>query len=237
MTPHWNDGLTRWNEGGRWLPAVPQLKHHKTMANIALKTNKLPITGKIVKGQQIITMSTGNPLVPGNAAALTAFGNTQADLIAANDAYETSRQVTANLLSQRDDAEAAWNTTLNGLAGVTENATQGVKTAILSAGFDVRGTRTPTPPLQAPAGMNVATNGSPGVSKLKWNPVHGAVSYLVEQSPDPITDQGWVQVDTPTKASCEIGGAEPGKILWFRAAAVNASGAGPWSEPAKRPVM
>ena len=237
MTPHWNDGLTRWNDGGRWLPAVPQSKQDKTMANIALNTNRLPITGKIVKGQQIITMSTGNPLVPGNVAALTAFGNAQADLIAANDAYETSRGVTANLLSQRDDAEAAWNTTLNGLAGVTENATQGDKTAILSAGFDVRGPKTPPPPISAPTGVAVATNGSPGVSKVKWNPVTRAKSYLVEMSPDPITEKSWEQVDTPTKASCEATGAEPGKIQWFRVAAVNASGAGPWSEPAKRPVM
>ena len=161
----------------------------------------------------------------------------RSDFIAANEAYETSRGVTANLFSQRQDAEAAWNTFLNGLAGVTENATQGDRTAILSAGFDVRGTRTPTPPLPAPTALEVATNGSPGVSKLKWKPVRGAKSYLVEQCPEPITPGGWVQVDTPTKASCEIDGAEPGKALWFRVAAVNPTGAGPWSPSAERPVM
>ena len=75
------------------------------------------------------------------------------------------------------------------------------------------------------------------MSKIKWDPAYGAKSYLVEQSPDPITEKSWVQVDTPTKSSCEIEGAEPGKILWFRVAGVNATGAGPWSEPAKRPVM
>ena len=236
MTPHWNDGLTRWNKGGRWPGAVPQ-HTHKNMAIIALKVSQLPITEKFVKGAQIITMSTNNPLVPGNTAAVTAFSNAQADFIAANDAYETSRAVTANLLSQREDAEAAWNMFLNGLAGVTENATQGDRTAILGAGFEVRGTRTPTPPLPAPTALEVATNGSPGVSKLKWKPVRAAKSYLVEESSEPITPDGWVQVDTPTKASCEIDGAEPGRVCWFRVAAVNPTGSGPWSEPAKRPVM
>ena len=207
------------------------------MANIAINTNGLPLPEKIVKGQQIITMSTANPLVPGNGAVLAAFSNTQADLIAANDAYETSRQVTANLLSQRNDAQAAWNAAISTLAAFTESATKGDKTAILGAGFDVRGTRTPPPPLEAPAGLKVATNGTPGVSKIKWDPVHGAVSYLVEMSPDPITAKSWEQVDTPTKSSCEADGAEPGKIQWFRVAGVNASGAGPWSEPAMRPVM
>ena len=207
------------------------------MATIALNINRLPIADKIVKGQQYITLGTDNPDVPGNAAALAAFSVAQAALITSNNAYEASRQVSTNLLSERDDALAAWNTALNGLAGVTENVTQGEKTKILSAGFDVRGTKTPAPPLGAPASLTVNTNGMPGVSKLKWAPVRGAVSYLVEKSLEPVTDASWVQVGTPTKASCETTGAEPGKPLWFRAAAVNATGAGPWSSPMMRPVM
>ena len=29
---------------------------------------------------------------------------------------------------------------------------------------------------------------------LSWPPVHGAASYLVERSPDPVTENSWVQV-------------------------------------------
>jgi len=34
-----------------------------------------------------------------------------------------------------------------------------------------------------------------------------------------------------------LSGAEPGKVCWFRICAVNVLGQGPWSEPARRPVM
>ena len=234
--PYWGDG-TKWDSQARWAPAAPQIRKHKTMANIAINTNGIPIPAKIVKGQEIITMSTNNPNVPGNTAALTAFSNAQADLIAANDAYETARQSLANLLSVRNDALATWNTSLNGLAGVTQSITQGDRTKILSTGFDVRSAPTPPPPASAPGPITVKLNGTPGVSKLSWPRVQDAKSYIVEQSPDPITGTSWEQVDTPTKASCAIPGAEPGKLIWFRVAAVGANGTSPWSGPASRPVM
>ena len=207
------------------------------MAIIATNTSKLGLADKIVKGQEIITMSTSNPNAPGNAAALGVFSNAQADLIAANDTYEAARQTLANLLSIRNDAASNWTSAITGLAGVTQSVTQGDATKILSTGFDVRSGPTPPPPASAPGPITVKLNGTPGVSKLSWPRVQDAKSYIVEQSADPITETSWEQVDTPTKASCEIAGAEPGKVVWFRIAAVGANGTSPWSGPASRPVM
>lgn len=207
------------------------------MATIALNTGKLPIADKIVKGQDIITKSTNNPSVPGNTAAVTTFANAQADLQAANADYEANRQASLQLQSARDDALTTWNLSLNGLAGVTENSTQGDATKILSAGFDIRATPAPKPPLNAPTDVLAKTNGSPGVTKLSWNTMDGARLFIVQQCPAPITEAGWTQVATATKASCETSGVEPGKEYWYRVAAVDARGQGPWSAPACRQVM
>lgn len=234
--PYWGQDI-HWDGTARWAPVVPQITIQYTMAIIATNTSKLPLPGKIVKGQEIITMSTANPAVPGNGAVLTAFTNAQEDLISANDAYVAAQGAVQNLLAVRKDAIDAWNAALNVLASFTGSATQGDPTAILSTGFDVRGTGSPPQPVAAPDGIKVMLNGTPGNTKLSWTPVHGAASYLVEMSPDPATDTSWVQVATPTKARCEVGGSDPGKVYWFRIAAVSASGTGPWSGQMIRQVM
>jgi hypothetical protein len=233
--PDWNDG-TRWGQGAHWVPWTPN-RNKYTMAIIATNTAKLPIMDKLLKGQDIITKSTTNPNVPGNAAALTAFTNAQADLEAANTAYESNRQTGVQLLAVRDDAVLAWNTALNGLAGVTENATGGEAVKILSAGFDVRATATPKPPLGAPTDVQAKTNGSPGVTKLTWSPLDGARLYVIQQNLNPTVETGWVQVATSTKARCETNGVEPGSEMWYRVAGVDVIGQGPWSAPTSRPVL
>ncbi len=234
--PHWNDG-TRWDSGARWAPAAPVKKPKYTMAIIVTNTAKLPIPEKLLKGQEIITMSTSNPNVPGNATILAAFSNAQEDLVAANNAHIAAVGALKNLMDQRDDALAVWNNALSNLASFTESATQGDGTKITSAGFGVRKGRTPKPPLEAPVNLQAKTNGSPGVTKLSWNPLIGAVTYLVQQTPAPVEEPVWTQVASPTKSSCETNGIEPGKTYWYRVAGVDAQGQGPWSDPACRPVM
>lgn len=207
------------------------------MANIALNVNRLPIADKVVRGQEIITLSTNNPDVPGNAAALAEFSEAQEALIAANNAYESHREETKNLLDRRKDALAAWITALTGLAGVTENVTQGNPTKITSAGFSVRGEPTPPQPLPAPVNLLAQTNGRPGVTKLSWEAMNDVAVYIIQMSTDPLNEAGWEIVGSSTKSRCEISGAQPGKPVWYRVAAVNGAGQGPWSAPALRPVM
>ena len=207
------------------------------MAIAVTNTNRLSIADKIVKGQEIITKSTGNPNAPGNAAAVAAFLAAQEDLIAANDAHTAALGTLDTRMAGRITALNNWLVALSGLAGLTQSVTGGVEEKILSTGFEVRRPPAPTPPLGAPGPLSAKLNGSPGVTKLSWPPLAEAKSYLVEQSPEPVTETSWVQVDTPTKASCAVAGAEPGKVYWFRVAAVGSNGAGPWSGVASRPVM
>ncbi len=231
--PHWNDG-TRWGTA-RWAPPAPLTKMIRPMATIALNVSKLPIATKIVRGQDIITKSTGNPNVPGNTAVLTAFSNAQEDMLAANDAYEAIRLTVEQLLTARNTALFKWLNELTALAAFTQSVTGGDAEKLLSAGFEIRGSATPKPPLNAPANLQARTNGMPGVTKLSWNPLGEAVAYVVEHSAAP--EGPYTQVAMPTKASCEVEGAEPGKESWYRVAGLNADGQGPFCEPARRPVL
>jgi hypothetical protein len=81
------------------------------------------------------------------------------------------------------------------------------------------------------------TNGVPGRTKLTWRALDGALIFLVEMSLDADSPEGWKRLTTSTRTSCEVDGAEPGKRAWFRIAAVNAIGQGPWSAVALRQVM
>ena len=207
------------------------------MATITTNTSRLPVLNKCERGASIVAKSTDNPLVPGNAAQLAIFSTTQDALVAANAEVEAVRSTLAQVLASRDVAEQKWDGEVAQLAVLTQAVTNGDPVAMLSAGFGVRGQNTPPQPLPAPENVTAGTNGSPGITKVRWRGLAGAVSYLVESSPDPITGTSWRQVATPTKASCEVDGAEPGKPCWFRVAGVNPLGVGPWSAPALRAVM
>ena len=207
------------------------------MATITANISSLNVLQKTEKGANLITKGTTNPLVPGNGPALATFTTAQGDLITANAAVQEIRDSLKQAIVVRNEAEAIWDGQCMQLAAFTQAATGGDEVAILSSGFDVRRANSPKPPVGAPGGLTVSTNGAPGVSKVRWYGVDGAVSYLVECSPEPITEKSWVQVDAPTKTNCEVSGAEPGKVCWFRVAAVSSDGKGPWTLPVQRPVM
>ena len=205
------------------------------MALITTNTSRLSVVDKCTRGSVIITGSTDNPLVPGNAAQLAAFAENQAALVAKNAEVELARTTLAALLVERDVAEAEWDRGISLLASLTEALTQADPAAMLSAGFGFRGRNTPSQPLPAPEQVQAMTNGSPGKTKLRWQGLDGTVSYSVEMNTT-LDPQGWRHVTTATKSSCEVDGAEPGKPCWFRVAGVNPLGRGPWSSPALRPV-
>ena len=107
---------------------------------------------------------------------------------------------------------------------------------IQSAGFDVR--NAPTPPQLPGQAVNfkVALNGMEGHSSLSWDTLAGADHYVIQTSPDPMTDMSWSFVTTTTGASYYGNGATAGQKRWYRVAGVNSMGQGPWSDPSLRPV-
>lgn len=207
------------------------------MALITANTSRLSITDKCVRGTNIIQMSTDNPHVPGNAAGLAAFSAVQDALVTAHQAVELAKITLRELLVRQEEAEKNWDRGISQFASLTEALANGDPSAILSTGFGVRGRNARSQHLPAPTRLSVSTNGVPGRTELRWGAVRGATFYLVEMSLDITSDDNFRPMATSTRASCEVDGAEPGKAAWFRVAAVNPAGPGPWSQPIPRPVV
>ena len=233
--PNWGDNIN-WDSGAHWAAEAPQYINNN-MSLITTNVSKLALSGKILKGREIITKSTDNPEVPGNATVLAAFVTKQTGLEDAVDAELAARGTLTQMITLRKAALADWTTGLNALAGFTESATDGEPAPIESAGFGVRSPRTPPQPLPAPIKLVAKTNGTPGHTLLSWEPLAGAKSYVVQISPDPMTATSWTFACSCTTAAADVIGAEAGKRYWYRVCAVNGKGQGPWSEPACRPVM
>ncbi|MBL9131167.1 MAG: fibronectin type III domain-containing protein [Verrucomicrobiaceae bacterium] len=102
---------------------------------------------------------------------------------------------------------------------------------IVLAGFDLASERTPVGELPAPLNLAV-TMGAAGMLKLRWKPVTGASSYIIEMADHSTAPLAWAQVKVSTRASAEMGGLVSGKVYAFRVRAVGAAGEGPWSDEA-----
>ena len=207
------------------------------MSNIAAKTYRLPIVEKLAKGRTIISLSTDNPNVPGNEAAVARLAAAQAALDQTNLAYETHRAEGKALLAQRDLAAQEWNAAITGLASLTESITEGDPDKILTTGYDVRAAKSAPQSPGAITEVRVGYDGKPGYSRITWKADPNASAYRLQFSPDPITDTSWVDIGVTIEAKFRGNGATPGERCWYRIAAVNRLGQGPWSMPALRPVM
>ncbi len=232
--PRYNDG-TRYNSGAVYGPQVAAVT--KPMAKIKLNIDKLSVPEKLLKSAELVNLGSGNTNVPGNAASITALTAAQAALQAAECAAEEARTIAKQRTAERNAALEAWIEAVNDLAAFTQSATGGDAGKILSAGFDVRKSPSPIPIPPAITGLTVQLNGSPGHSKLTWNPSAGADGYLYQGSPDPITPTSWQTPVIAMKTKADANGAAPGEKYWYRVAPFNSGGQGPWSEPACRPVM
>lgn len=234
---YWNAPSSVWNTGLRWAKAGPGPKKQHNMAIIACNISTLTINSKIVKGQELITKGTANPDVPGNTALITALTAVQAELVAANAAVEANKLAAKQLTSTRATVLATWLEKVNMLAAFTESATGGDADKILTTGFDIKSAGSPPQPVLQIENVKVTFTGMPGYSKVVWKRDPNADAYVVQRCADPITEASWVTLATVTEAKYEGNGVTPGLKYWYRVAAVNRLGQGPWSEPALRPVM
>jgi hypothetical protein len=195
------------------------------------------VAEKLIKSAEYVNLGSGNSNVPGNAAMIAALTAAQAALEAAECAAEEARTIAKQRTAERDAALEAWTEAVNNLAAFTQSATGGDAGKILSAGFDVRKPPTPIPVPVGVTGLTVQLNGSPGYSKVSWNPSAGADGYLLQGSVDPITATSWETPVISKKTKIDANGASAGEKYWYRVAPFNSAGQGPWSEPACRPVM
>jgi hypothetical protein len=206
------------------------------MAKIKTNVAGQPLTKKLAKGTLVIDMSTDNPNVPGNEALVAALAEAQAELTAAVAAAAEARLTSIQRTLEQSAAEKKWRARLNALASYTEAITGGAPNLIVGTGFDVRAEPTPTH-VPGPVGaVTVETTATPEQSKLKWEPLPEADGYVAEGSADPKSESSWTHREITTKAGLLANGALAGRPYWYRVAAFNSAGQGPWSQLASRPV-
>jgi hypothetical protein len=207
------------------------------MSKIATKLRGLSPGEKLLRGRNIVAEQTGNPNVPGNEAMLAAFEQAQQTLAEAVAAAVSARNAAKAATAAQAAAELAWDRQAALLASFTNAVTGGEPAKILGTGFGVCAAPSPTPALTVMPAVSVYLNGIPGHSRVTWDPIRGALGYLVQGSADPNDETSWTDPVVTRCRQLEANGAVPGQPYWYRVAAFNAAGQGPWSMAVQRPVM
>ena len=102
----------------------------------------------------------------------------------------------------------------------------------LAAGLGVVKEKQPVGVPSAPERLRAPASDFEGRVKLRWKRPVRRCAFLIEMTTDPSATTGWQQVAiSGNRQSCEVAGLVGGMKCWFRVAATNAHGQGPWSQP------
>jgi hypothetical protein len=204
------------------------------MSRIKLNLKQLAFTEKTDKARDIVSALRGNPSF---AAPIPSLDTVTTAIDACDAAFAASRAARQEVKTRNSELEAkheVLDQLLNQLAAYVESVAGVDESLIHSAGMDTKATASPSSVPLAPTSLSAATGNHDGEINLSWDKVANAKSYLIEKSPDPLTDEGWAHAGVATKASTTINGLTRHTKFWFRVAAVGARGQSGWSDPATR---
>jgi len=204
------------------------------MNKIKLNLRNMNYSEKLQFARQIVTSMTGNANFTTPDPALAAVTTAADELETAYNEANVARQDAAAKASTQDDKDYSLDMILVKLANYVENASSGDESKILSAGMGLRSKPAPIGALSLPSGLTATAGDKEGEIDLSWDRVNGAKSYVVEQSPEPLTSTSWKQVTISTKSSFTVLGLVSGSKYWFRVSGIGAAGQGPWSDPATK---
>jgi hypothetical protein len=110
--------------------------------------------------------------------------------------------------------------------------TAGDPAVLLAAGLEIARDKSPVGKPDAPGNVRADVTEFEGRVKLRWQRPVRRCWFDVQATTDPTATTGWKKLLTCFKQTCEVSGLESGKKYWFRLAASNAHGQGPWSQAA-----
>ena len=206
------------------------------MAQIKLNFSRLSVREKISLVRQNVTAMTGNPHFTTPQPPLTSITAAADAVEQAENDVQASRQDGKTKTTIRNGKEDDLDRLMSQLVGYVTMVSGGDEAIIQSAGMNIRAVPgTATAPSQ-PQGLAATAGDHDGTMDLSWDPVVEAASYLIETSVDPPTATSWQHLGVSTKSTFTVTGLTSGARIWFRVAAVNASGQSPWSDPATKIV-
>jgi hypothetical protein len=156
-----------------------------------------------------------------------------ASVAEATDAYtqvESLKTALRAALSRRDLKVRAMrdHTTAaaNGLAAITNDPA-----TFLAAGVGITKTKQPVGRPDAPTRMRILSTEFEGTVRLRWKRPVRRCTFTIQTTTAPTATRGWKHAAISLRQTCDVKELKSGAKYWFRVAATNAHGQGPWSQP------
>jgi hypothetical protein len=154
-----------------------------------------------------------------------------ADAAAAHGRVESLRSQLRAALSERKSKVRAARDGVTRAASALWGETMGDAAGLLAAGLELEAEKHPVGRPAAPDPLRAIATELEGVVRLRWKrPVRRCI-FIIQMTRDPSATDGWKHADTSIRQSCEVPGLESGVKYWFRVAATNTQGQGPWNNP------
>jgi hypothetical protein len=134
-------------------------------------------------------------------------------------------------LAKRDKKVAVMRDHTTTAAQFINMLTSGDPAALLAAGVGVTKAKQPVGKPGAPTSLRVVSTESDGAVSLRWKRPVRRCTFIIQMTTAPAATRGWQQVAISVRQSCTVTGLKSGAKCWFRVAATNAHGQGPWSQP------
>ena len=110
-------------------------------------------------------------------------------------------------------------------------ATGGDPEALLTVGVGVAKDKQPVGLPAAPTQLRVVETNFEGAVRLRWKRPLRRCAFTIQMTTAPAATRGWKSVGISLKQSGTVTGLKSGVKGWFRVAATNSHGQGPWSQP------
>jgi hypothetical protein len=204
------------------------------MSKVRVGIKSMTALQKIAFARQIVTEMANNPNFPSPSPDLKVMTAAASALEAAYAAAQTAREAAKALTAAQKQREDALELAITQQANYVDSASAGDKAKIESSGFGVRSAGAPVGTPTAPGHLAVRNGDLASTLALKWKPVRGGRSYVIEFAAGSGSPMAWLQLVITSKAKHIATGLVSGTRYWFRVAAVGSAGPGPWSDPAHR---
>ncbi len=100
---------------------------------------------------------------------------------------------------------------------------------MLAGGIELVREKKPLGMPSAPERFRAEHGAFSGSVVLRWKRPLRRCFFFIEATTDPQAQEGWTRLKECSAAKCELRDLPVGQLHWFRVAALNAHGLGPWS--------
>ena len=103
---------------------------------------------------------------------------------------------------------------------------------LLASGLELELPKRPVGAPAAPGNVRAGALDHEGEVRLQWQRPVRRCTFEIEMTRDRAAERGWKPAAICIQQTCVVKNLESGEKYWFRIAAINAHGRGPWSQPA-----